>query len=143
MNKSFIFKGFALVNFVILLTAFLLYRNGSFDNFIYNNTKNLLTSPNGGTVTQTTQDSLTIKADTLDVIRFSSSKSMRIFEEVKFEQDTIKTDTTKTDSSKVNLTEKQKHLMYSSKSGRIIDPKLFEVDSLKKEKKSEKKKNKN
>ncbi|WP_375562991.1 hypothetical protein ACE193_10845 [Bernardetia sp. OM2101] len=138
MNKSFIFKGFALVNFVILLTAFLLYRNGSFDNFIYNNTENLLTSPNGGTVTQTTQDSTFIKADTLDIRMFSSSKSMILIDDIKFDEDTIKTD-----SSKVNLTEKQKHLMYSSKSGRIIDPKLFEVDSLKKEKKTEKKKNKN
>ncbi len=142
MNKSVIFKGFALVNFVILLTVFLLYRNGSFDNFIYNNRQNSLTSPNGGTVTQTTQDSLSMEFDSLEVIRFSSTKSIRIFKEIRFNKDTTQTDTTKIDSSKVDLTDKQKHLMYSSKSGQIIDPKWFESDSLR-EKKSKKKKNKN
>lgn len=143
MNKSVIFKGFALVNFVILLTAFLLYRNGSFDNFIYNNNENLLTSPNGGTVTQTTQDSTFVKIDTSRIFS-SSSKSLVLIDDIKFDEDTTQTDTTQTDSSKVNLLiDKQKHLMYSSKSGRIIDPKLFESDSLKKEKKSKKKKNKN
>lgn len=136
MNTTF-FKGIALANFVILLTAFLLYRNGFFDSFIYNNRNVILTSPNGGTSTQATKDSTIVEADS-SAYYFSSSKSIVLTDDMKFLKDTTQKDSVATPS-----TEKKSHLMYSSKSGRIIDPSVFREDSLKKEKKSKKKKNKN
>lgn len=89
MNKSTIFKGVALINFAILIGVFLLYKNGSFDNFIYEK-QQIFSNPNGSSPLQTSNDSVSIEKDSLvlkefddiERIRFSSSKSMRIIEEI-------------------------------------------------------------
>jgi hypothetical protein len=57
MNKKTIFRGIAFVNCIVLMTVFLLYRNGSFDNYIYGVNEHNLTSPNGGTPTKVSKDS--------------------------------------------------------------------------------------
>jgi hypothetical protein len=137
MDKTKIFKGLALFNFIALLTLFLFFRNDSFDKY-FNSDKNL-TSPNGGTPTKLSKDTITQKKDSLQRQRLSSSKSLVIIDNLKLDKDTTKI--TK-DSITINLTEEEKRLMYSSKSGIIIDPKLFKPDSLKlKPKNSKKKKN--
>lgn len=132
MDKTKIFKGLALFNFVALLTLFLFFRNGSFDNYFDNAKK--LTSPNGGTPIKLSQ-----KKDSLQQQRLSSSKSLVIIDNLKLNKDTAKI---VKDSINIKLTEKEKRLMYSSKSGIIIDSKMFKIDSLKlKPKNSKKKKN--
>ena len=122
MTKTKIFKGLALINFVCLVTLFLYFRNGSFHN-----NKNL-TSPNGGTPTKILKDTLSQNKDSLQLQRFSSSKSLVIIDNLKLNKDNSKS--TK-DTIKIQQTEEKKHLMYSSKSGIIIDSKMFKTDSTK------------
>jgi len=119
MRKSKVFKALALLNFVGLLTMFLLYRNGSFDNYFYNNNENLLTDPNGGTTLKNTDDSTKIVKDTLNKQRFSSSKSLILIEN----RPKLDTTPSKPDTTNVKQSNGNKELMYGSKSGRIIEPK--------------------
>ena len=58
---------------------------------------------------------------------------------LKLDEDTAKK---AKDSATIKLTEKEKRLMYSSKSGIIIDPIMFKIDSLKLRTKYSKKKTK-
>ena len=139
MSKLKIIKGIALVNFFALLTIFLMYRNGSFDSFIHSGTKNSLASPNGGTLTKSTKDSSVKKNDSLKKQRLSSSKSLVLVDNMKFNNDTIKAHS---DSIVIKSSEEEKRLMYSSKSGIIIESKMFLSDSLNQKKKSKKKRNK-
>ncbi len=139
MNKSKIIKSIALVNFFGLLTIFLMYRNGSFDSIIHNNTNNSLASPNGGTLTKSTKDSSVKKTDSSKKQRLSSSKSLVLVDNMKFKNDTIKV---RLDSLTTKPSEEEKRLMYSSKSGIIIESKLFLPDSVNQKKKSKKKRNK-
>lgn len=128
MNKSILFKGIALSNFIILMIAFLFYRNGSFDNFIYNNDENILTSPNGGTPSKSNKNSSpTAKTDSLKKLRLSSSKSAVIIDKINLEKDT-----TTRKKKKVAKT-----LMPSSKSGVIFEQKQDKNSQKKKPKKQE------
>ena len=132
MNKTKILKGLALVNFIGLVTVFLFFRNGSFS-------KNSLTSPNGGTQTKVSKDSIPQKKDSIGRQRLSSSKSVVIIDNMNLKKDSTKP---KEDSIKINQSEEEKRLMYSSKSGIIIDPPKFKTDSfIFKTKNSKKKKN--
>lgn len=137
MNKAIIFKGLALFNFVVLLTLFLFFRNGSFD--IYFGIDKNLTSPNGGTPTKMSKDTISQKKDSIRQQRLSSSKTFVIIDNLKLNEDTAKK---AKDSVTIKLTEKEKRLMYSSKSGIIIDPIMFKIDSLKLRTKYSKKKTK-
>lgn len=127
MKKSKIFKVIALVNFIALLTVFLLYRNGSFDRYIFNDANNNFTSPNGGVGAKNNNDSTKVKTDSLLRQRMSSSKSLVIIDNVK-----LKDDTTKSKKDAVRIQRKQEpiRMMSGSKSGAIIEPKLFNVDSM-------------
>jgi len=137
MNKTKFFKGLALLNFVTLLTLFLFFRNGSFDKY-FDNDKNL-TSPNGGTPPKVSKDTIVQKKDSIQRQRLSSSKSLVLIDNIKLDKDTSRI---AKDSITINLTEEEKRLMYSSKSGIIIDPKMFKTDSFKfKSIKAKKKKN--
>lgn len=131
-----IFKGLALLNFIGLLTLFLFFRSGSFDNYIHNGKENSLTSSNGGTPTKVLKDTSTQKKDSLQRPRLSSSKSLVIIDNLKLDKDTSKI------AKEIKLTKEEKRLMYSSKSGIIIDPKMFKVDSVKFNSKNKKKKRK-
>jgi hypothetical protein len=127
MKKKTIYKSIALANFVVLLTAFLLFRNGSFDKFFYGKSDLKLTSPNGGTPVKTAKDSAIKKTDSIQKQRLSSSKSLVIIDNIKLNTDTVKP---KADSIKNNFTGKEKPLMYSSKSGIIVDPKMVQKITL-------------
>ncbi|MFN5308218.1 MAG: hypothetical protein ACK5C0_02035 [Candidatus Kapaibacterium sp.] len=75
MTKTKLFRALALLNFTVLLSIFLLYRNGSFDEYNYIDHENSLTSPNGGTPTTLTKDSVTQKSTGWNRTMLSSSKS--------------------------------------------------------------------
>lgn len=138
MNKTKVFKGLALMNFVCLLALFLFFRNGSFDTYFDKDQQ--MTSPNGGTPTKITEDTLTQNKDVKQRQRLSSSKSIVITENLTLNSDT--SNRTR-DSITIKSIEEEKQLMYSSKSGMIIDPKMFKIDSLEvKTKHSKKKKDK-
>lgn len=127
MKKSNIFKFIAVVNFIALLTVFLLYRNGSLDSYIYNDKDNNFTSPNGGVGAKNNKDTTNVKTDSLRQQRISSSKSLVIIDNVK-----LKTDTTKPKKDTVNVKRKQEpiRMMSSSKSITIIERKLFTADNI-------------
>lgn len=75
MTKTKLFRALALLNFTVLLSIFLLYRNGSFDEYNYIDHENSLTSPNGGTPTTLTKDSVAQKSTGGNRTMLSSSKS--------------------------------------------------------------------
>ncbi len=136
MYQSKLFKTIAFVNFIGLLSLFLLYRNGSFDKYLYNETNTIITSPNGGTPVKTNKDASTSNTDSLNNLRLSSSKSAIIFDPIKRNKDSI---AFKKDSiNKILINEKM--LMYGSKSGIIIDPKKIHIDSLSSKRKTKKNK---
>ncbi len=137
MKKSKIFKFIAVVNFIALLTVFLLYRNGSFDKYLYNDVNNNFTSPNGGVGAKNNKDSTKVKTDSLLRQRMSSSKSLVIIDNVKLKTDTTKP---KKDTANFKRKDKQTRMMYSSKSGAIIEPNRFKADSIYISPKSQKKK---
>ena len=128
MNRKTIFKAIALINFVLLITVFLLYRNGSFDHYLYGSNERNLTSPNGGTPAKVSKDSIPKKYDSLRSIRMSSSKSIVIMDERKLRTEAMYI---KFDSTKIRSKPEEKGLMYSSKSGRIVTPRSFSFDSSK------------
>jgi len=148
MKQSKIFKIVALLNFVVLFTIFLLYTNGSFNNYIYKKVNNDFTSSNGGVGVKQAVDSIYAAYDSLkrlQRLRASSSKSLVVRDYVYYEPRPKMPP--KKDSTRVNPTEYEKammlrskpEMMYSSKSGIIVQPKMFVIDSLLKEKEKQKK----
>ena len=149
MKRSTIFKVIAVTNFVILFVVFLMFRNGSFNNYLYKNNDNNFTSSNGGVGTKYNADSVRATIDLFqqeqkkEKIRLSSSKSIVAADNVNWSRPR----NFAKDSMLVYPSEKQKKMisrpisdtMFSSKSGLIIDPKLFSLDSLLKEKEKQKK----
>ncbi len=147
MNRSTIFKIIAITNFVVLFTIFLLYRNGSLNTFFYKNTDNNFTSPNGGVGAKQTADSVKAAYDSLrrlQRMRMSSSKSLVVtdFRYSPPSRTIPKKDSTPvdpTDIEKEMLQRSKPEMMYSSKSGMILEPKMLTLDSLLKEKEKQKK----
>jgi len=147
MNKRTIFKVIAVTNFVILFVVFLMFRNGSFNNYLYKNSENNFTSSNGGAGTKYNADSVRATIDLfqqeqkIEKIRLSSSKSLVATDNWSRPRNFAK------DSMLVYPSDKEKKMIsrpisdtvFSSKSGMIIDPKLFSLDSLLKEKDKQKK----
>lgn len=130
MSRSTIFKTIAVINFVALFTIFLLYRNGAFDNYIYQRMANNFTSPNGGFGARETADSIRARIKAIHQrqrTRLSSSKSLGGGNDFPW-----------IDSNLVKLTIREKDMilrpkpdmMSSSKSIVIIKPTLFILDSL-------------
>ena len=147
MKRSTILKVFAITNFVVLFTIFLLFSNGSFNNYFYKNTHNNFTSSNGGVGVKQTVDSVKAVYDSLQRLqrlRASSSKSLVATD---FFYNAPRKTKPKKDSTPVNPTDQEKQMMqrskpemmYSSKSGMIVQPKMFMLDSLLKEKEKQKK----
>lgn len=102
MNQSKIFKGFALVNFIVLLSVFLLYRNDYFNSSNHEKNNAVFTSHNGGTNNHIINNSSAINTSTntendsikqynkqkeieMNRIIMSSSKSGMIFESHTFD----------------------------------------------------------
>ncbi len=92
MNKRAVFKGIALVNFIALITAFLMYKNGNFDRPASNVSEIKQSSPNGGAPAQTMffDSSGKIMFDSPEMKRLASSKSMVIIDPKKIKLDTTK-----------------------------------------------------
>jgi hypothetical protein len=128
MNRKTIFKGIALLNFIILITVFLLYRNGSLDHYIYGDNERNLTSPNGGTPAKISKDSTSKKMDSARSLRLSSSKSIVIIDDRKLRTEAFNL---RFDSTKIRSGTEEKRIMYSSKSGLIVEPRSFSFDSSK------------
>lgn len=116
MIKLKLFKGFAIVNFLVLLTAFLLYRNGSLDNLMSLHSDSYLSSPNGGVGVKNSKDSINIETDSLQHQRLFSSMPPANLANLTPRIDTIIPDQ---DSTVIKL----HRMMSSSKSGVIIEPK--------------------
>lgn len=149
MNKRTIFKVIAVTNFVILFVVFLMFRNGSFNNYLYKNNENNFTSSNGGVGTKYNADSVraTInlfqQEQKIEKIRLSSSKSIVASDNISWSRPR----NFAKDSMLVYPSNKEKKMisrpisdtMFSSKSGLIIDSKLLILDSLLQEKEKQKK----
>lgn len=142
MKRSTIFKVIAVANFLALVSIFLLYRNGTFDSYLYKNSNNNFTSPNGGVGAKQITDSINARIDSmhrLQRVRLSSSKSLVTIDNMDR--------TSRLDSTRVRPTDKEKEMMqrskpemiYSSKSGMIIEPNMLTLDSLLKTQKKQKK----
>ncbi len=116
MTKSKYTKGITLTFFITLIAAFLVYRAGYFDKYIYSQSADLQSCPNGGTISQLKKDSLHFRQDSLPrkKVMFSSSKSVVVTDEINFKQKPEDT---------VTLTKEELHLMSSSKSAVIFHPK--------------------
>lgn len=163
MNKKTIFKGFALINFIGLVTLFLLFRNGSFDKATEVTTKK--SKPKDNKQVKIAKDTITKKNDfkdhqqvkvniepkpqvkesvepeqqsqeSVDQERLSSSKSIVIIDKINFD---YKKSKIAEDLIQVNQPKKEKSLMYSSKSGLIVEPKIVLIDTTKKKIKVSKK----
>lgn len=65
MKRSTIFKVIAVANFLALVSIFLLYRNGTFDSYLYKNSNNNFTSPNGGVGAKQITDSINARIDSM------------------------------------------------------------------------------
>ncbi|MCW3083950.1 MAG: hypothetical protein JWP12_1316 [Bacteroidetes bacterium] len=129
MKQSKYIKGLTITVFVTLIAAFILYRAGYFDNYLYHESADLQTSPNGGTISQHSKDSLSFSKDSLPrkKVMFSSSKSAVVTDNIDFSADQKKKFG---DTAKANQGELQ--IMSSSKSAVIFHPKpeLQIVDSV-------------
>jgi hypothetical protein len=75
MKRSSLLKALTLCSFFSLLALFLFYRTGKLDTYIYSEGTSLQTSPNGGPVHRSKEDSIKHRRDSLKKIRMSSSKS--------------------------------------------------------------------
>ena len=144
MKRSTIFKVVAVTNFIALFTIFLLYRNGSFDSYFYKNTNNNFTSPNGGVGVKQIADSVKTRIDSIhrsQNMRLSSSKSIVAIDYIDRRPRVDSTRVYPTDKEKEMLQRPKPSMMYGSKSGMVVDPKLFifSLDSLLKEKHKQKK----
>ena len=161
MNKKTILKGFALINFIGFVTLFLLFRNGSFDKPSDITTKK--SKPVERKQIKIVKDTTTQKNDfkelqlvkvkpksevtesveqeqqtevNIEQERLSSSKSLVIIDRINFD---YKKSKIAEDLIKVNQPKKEKSLMYSSKSGLIVEPKVVLIDTTKKKIKDSKK----
>ena len=148
MKRSVIFKILAVTNFIVLFTIFLLYRNGSFNNYFYKNTDNNFTSPNGGVGARQTADSVRAAYDSLRSLKKLRASSSKVLVVTDYRPEVIPRRIPKKDSTPVSATDIEKNMrlrsktdmMYSSKSGMIIEPvNMFILDSLLKEKEKQKK----
>ncbi|NOT51148.1 MAG: hypothetical protein HOP10_07705 [Chitinophagaceae bacterium] len=122
-------KILALLSFVTLITAFVLYRAGVFDKYLTSNSYSIQSSPNGGALNNKT-DTLPPKKDTTKKtpIMFSGSKSGPIVTSEDFKA--ILTDSTlrldslqrKKIDSIMRSQKKIPVIMPSSKSGPVFTP---------------------
>ena len=74
MRKSNLLKGFTLLSFVFFISTFLMYRIGIFDNYFSYPKSEMQSSPNGGTITTSQQNTTKFKKDSSHKLLLSSSK---------------------------------------------------------------------
>lgn len=132
----------ALLNFIILFTVFLLYRNGSFDSYLFNNKATNFTSPNGGVGAKQTADSLRARIDSIHKRQrtmLSSSKSLVTIDNI---QQIDSTPVKPSAMEKEMIPGSKPEMMSSSKSALIIDTRISLLDSLLKAKEKHKLKKK-
>ena len=103
MKRSPFIRAATLCCFIGLLALFLMYRTGRLDTYIYNGETAWQTSPNGGPLHRSKEDSIKHRRDSLKKVRMSSSKSGVVTDDVH---------------------------MYSSKSGAVFTPRV-DADSTK------------
>lgn len=163
MNKKTLLKGFALINFIVLVTLFLLFRNGSFDKQSDVTTKkskhkiskqvkiakDTVAQKNDFKEHQEVKVKIEPKPEVTESAepvqqtepnveqeRLSSSKSLVIIDRINFDYKKTKI---AEDLIQVNQPKKEKSLMYSSKSGLVVEPKIVLIDTTKKKIKVSKK----
>jgi len=124
MQNSKILKGTTLVSFISLMSAFLLYRGGYLDSFIYSKNKKKIIQENE-TVLKKVSESISAKKDSLSPTRLPSSKSIVLTDNNLFVDDTANKK-----ANALELTKEQIQLLSSSKSiSPIINPTLFIRDT--------------
>ena len=118
--KQKLIKALTLSLFIGSISIFILYRTGKMDN-------QFQSSPNGGTLTNTSDTNAIVIPDSLLItpMMMASSKSIILLHPNKRLEDTAKIDTTDTSLDSMDIM-----LMGSSKSMRIIE-KPFTIDSSK------------
>ncbi len=137
MKNSKIIKILTLTSSLTLVTLFITYRGGYFDNLLYSENSNMQISPNGGAISESKKDTSQIKKDSIRKakLKMSSSKSLIIIDDMKLKPDSI---TTKTETLNTKIMESIR--MSSSKSGIIFRPKLLDSTFIKKQTKKKNKK---
>lgn len=75
MKRSKLIKAITLTCFVTLLVSFVLYRTGEFDGYLYSGQQTVHTSPNGGAINASKEDSIKRRRDSIQSVRMYSSKS--------------------------------------------------------------------
>ncbi|HYF30580.1 MAG TPA: hypothetical protein VD993_05645 [Chitinophagaceae bacterium] len=88
MSRSKLIKWIVLANFIFWIGAFLLYRSGYLDSYIFNDNAAYQSSANGGVVNP--EDTIPAKKDSLPKIRMSSSKSFVMTDKMPQRKDTVK-----------------------------------------------------
>lgn len=142
MNRSTFFKILAVTNFIALFTIFLLYRNGSFDNYLFNDKAISFTSSNGGVAAKQTADSLRARIDSIHKRQrtmLSSSKSLVTIDNIQRIDSTLVKPSA---MEKEMIPGSKPEMMSSSKSALIIDTRISLLDSLLKAKEKDKPKKK-
>ncbi len=95
MLKSKLIKVVTLTSSISLFALFLLYRGGYCNDFIYDNSNNNFTSPNGGVSSGKSADTTKVKIGDFYIDpSLPSSKSMILFDERKFQDTAVVQDST-------------------------------------------------
>ena len=100
MLKLRFLQTIAILTFISLIGLFVAYRGGILDSVISGSSHDVQTSPNGGPVTR----AKTLKRDSANTTRFSSSKSAVIAESVPWQEADNKKDSIISFSKSVTLT---------------------------------------
>jgi hypothetical protein len=126
MNKKTIFKGLALINFVVLIGLFLLFKKGKFDHYLYKSSSSFAKKDTAIVFPKIAVDTSFKETDSAFLERLSSSKSIVIIDEFKakykIKQDNI-------DSAKIKKIIDEEEFLSSSKSALIFNPKKLKLDS--------------
>jgi hypothetical protein len=127
MKRSKFIQGLTLLSFIFFLAAFVLYRMGKFDSYLYSNNSQFQTSPNGGNIGQGPTDTVPRKAmDSVKVMMYSTKSMVLIDKKPRF-LDSIKQ---KKRLDSINK-RPRKIMMSSSKSGYIFTIPQSAFDSIK------------
>lgn len=122
MSKTKIFRALALINFVVLLTIFLLYRNGAFDNMFRNKEETNITSQNDVMTNGKFYDSLPAKRDSLKNARTILTPKATMY------VDTAKLKKTQAQAGLDSFNAQQERTMLSSsKSIPIVEPRFLDT----------------
>ena len=127
MTSGTFIKGITLFGFVFLITSFLLYRVGRFDNFINDDSSPIQTSPNGAVINSAKADTLKPQKDSLQKLRLSSSKSIVLIDKKPTYVDSVK--------NKYKQGEKKmtREILPGSKSAYIFRPRHSLADCIRKD----------